>query len=252
MQGNGGGVVFFIKGKVFGGDSGFIYTGTYQSDGKSITGRVKVRNFLPEVVSVMGMAGDYQLILTGSVAGNVIHGKAGIANQTAMGDRGEAHKGRRPTLVGMARTRRRSMSPRGGGCDDQREPRDVQGQIRSFRLPSRNERNWHKKDAGAPPPDWARDVLYIMTIAANWYGPEWCIPGTGGCRRFEHLLDAIRQHLYNGKCREKPPKGDSCRPEWESRRAKCRVEWTLAENGVEHSQIELQSWNATPAQDASL
>jgi hypothetical protein len=43
VQGTGGGVVFFIKGRIFGGDSGFVYTGTYQTDEKTITGIVKVR-----------------------------------------------------------------------------------------------------------------------------------------------------------------------------------------------------------------
>jgi hypothetical protein len=119
------------------------------------------------------------------------------------------------------------MSRRGRrGVDDEGEPRDSQGfQVRTFRLPSRNEKNWHKKDRGAPPPDWAKDVLCIMSIAANWYGPKWCVPGTEGWRRFEGLLEAIRQHLYNGKCLDKPPKNDPRRREWESRRARCRVEW---------------------------
>ena len=85
VQGNGGGVVFFIKGRVFGGDSGFVYTGTYQTDDKSISARVQVRNFLPEVLSVFGIPGDYELKVNGSVAGNVIQGKASLANQEAMG-----------------------------------------------------------------------------------------------------------------------------------------------------------------------
>jgi hypothetical protein len=85
VQGNGGGVVFFIKGKVFGGDTGFVYTGTYQTDEKTLTARIHVRNFLPEVVSVLGVPGDFDLVVTGNVSGNVIHGKAALANQEAMG-----------------------------------------------------------------------------------------------------------------------------------------------------------------------
>src|ERR1700683_941537 len=34
VQGNGGGVVVFMKGRVLGGDTGFVYTGTYQSTEK--------------------------------------------------------------------------------------------------------------------------------------------------------------------------------------------------------------------------
>lgn len=85
VQGNGGGVVFFIKGQIFGGDSGFVYTGTYQTDDTTITGRVKVRNFLPEVLSVFGVSGDYELSLKGNVAGRKIEGSASLVNQAAMG-----------------------------------------------------------------------------------------------------------------------------------------------------------------------
>jgi hypothetical protein len=85
VQGNGGGVVFFIKGRVFGGDSGFVYTGTYQTDEKTITGSIKVHNFLPEVLSVFGIPGDYDLSLRGNVAGNIIKGKASLVGQEAMG-----------------------------------------------------------------------------------------------------------------------------------------------------------------------
>ncbi len=85
VQGNGGGVVFFLKGRIFGGDSGFVYTGTYQTDEKTIAGRVIVRNFLPEVLSVFGVPGDYVLSLKGNVAGQKIEGSASLVNQEAMG-----------------------------------------------------------------------------------------------------------------------------------------------------------------------
>jgi hypothetical protein len=85
VQGNGGGVVFFIKGRIFGGDSGFVYTGTYQTDEKTITGIVKVRNFLPEVASVFGIPGDYELSLKGNVIGQKIEGSASLVNQAAVG-----------------------------------------------------------------------------------------------------------------------------------------------------------------------
>ena len=49
VAGNGGGVAVFIKGRVFGGDSGFVYTGTYNADEKSIAAKISVRNFLPDV-----------------------------------------------------------------------------------------------------------------------------------------------------------------------------------------------------------
>lgn len=85
VQGNGGGVVFFVKGRIFGGDSGFVYTGTYQTDERTISGLVKVRNFLPEVLSVFGVPGDYELRLKGTVAGKIIEGSASLVNREAMG-----------------------------------------------------------------------------------------------------------------------------------------------------------------------
>ena len=49
MQGNGGGVAVFIKGKVFGGDTGYTYMGSYRVEGNSVKTNVMVRNFLPGV-----------------------------------------------------------------------------------------------------------------------------------------------------------------------------------------------------------
>ena len=85
LQASGGGVIFLTKGRIYGGDSGFVYMGTYQRDGNSINGRVKVHNFLPAVPSVFGISGDHELSLSGSVAGDVIKGKASLVNQEGMG-----------------------------------------------------------------------------------------------------------------------------------------------------------------------
>jgi len=72
MQGNGGGVVVFIKGQVFGGDSGSTYIGTYESEDKTIKAHVRVHNYMPGVVSAIGIEGDYDLEVTGTVDGDVI------------------------------------------------------------------------------------------------------------------------------------------------------------------------------------
>lgn len=85
VQGNGGGVIFFLKGCVFGGDSGFVYTGRYQTDQETINARVRVRNFLPDVPSVFGVPGDYELSVKGTVDGQVIKGTASLVDQEAMG-----------------------------------------------------------------------------------------------------------------------------------------------------------------------
>src|SRR5216684_4511908 len=78
--------------------------------------------------------------------------------------------------------------------ENDKEPQDTQGLVRTFKQPSSRQRNWHKKDKGGPLPEWATDIGYIMTIAANWYGVRWCTPGTKDCQRFQCLLEAICQH----------------------------------------------------------
>jgi hypothetical protein len=84
-QGNGGGVAIFMRGHVLGGDTGFIYTGTYRTDEKELSAQVKVRNFLPEVPSVLGVKGDFELSLKGTVAGQVIKASATLVGQPGAG-----------------------------------------------------------------------------------------------------------------------------------------------------------------------
>jgi hypothetical protein len=85
IQGNGGGVVVFLKGHVLGGDTGFVYTGTYESDEKTMSARVSVRNFLPGVPNVLGIEGNFELLLKGTVEGQTIKATASVANQQAAG-----------------------------------------------------------------------------------------------------------------------------------------------------------------------
>jgi hypothetical protein len=76
-----GGVVVFISDKVFGGDSGFMWVGSYRSDGRTIKGRVHVQNFDPDIKSVFGVVGEYDMYFTGNINGDSITGTAMIANQ---------------------------------------------------------------------------------------------------------------------------------------------------------------------------
>lgn len=85
VQGNGGGVVVFMKGHVLGGDSGFVYTGSYQSEENVITARVMVRNLLTGVPNVLGIQGDFELNVKGTVEGNTIKGSASLAKQQGAG-----------------------------------------------------------------------------------------------------------------------------------------------------------------------
>ena|SRR5579862_753872 len=72
LKDKGGGVAVFTKGRILGGDSGTTYIGNYQTDEKTIKGRVRIHNFLPGTVSVIGVEGDYDLDVVGSVEGDVI------------------------------------------------------------------------------------------------------------------------------------------------------------------------------------
>ena len=85
INGNGGGVVFFMKGHVLGGDTGFIYTGSYTTDEKNLSARIFVRNFLPEVPNVLGVKGDFELALQGVADGGVIKASATLVNQQGAG-----------------------------------------------------------------------------------------------------------------------------------------------------------------------
>ena len=76
-----GGIVVFINGKILGGDSGFTWVGTYTGNDQLIKGRVHVHNFDPNIKSVLGVTGDYDMYFSGNVQGETIIGTAMIANQ---------------------------------------------------------------------------------------------------------------------------------------------------------------------------
>jgi hypothetical protein len=76
-----GGIVVFIKGKIFGGDNGFTWVGTYTADDRIIKGRVHVHNFDPAIKSVMDVTGDYDMYFSGNIQTDTITGTAMIANQ---------------------------------------------------------------------------------------------------------------------------------------------------------------------------
>jgi hypothetical protein len=84
-QGGGSGVAVLMKGQILGGESGFTYTGSYKVNEKSITARVCVRRFLPEVPSLVGTVGDYELDLAGTIEGDVIRASASLVNLQGAG-----------------------------------------------------------------------------------------------------------------------------------------------------------------------
>jgi hypothetical protein len=71
----GAGVVVLTNGKVFGGDSGFTYSGSYSVSGDTMTGEVNAQNFEPTVPSLLGVS-SYTLSLRGKITGDVISGQA--------------------------------------------------------------------------------------------------------------------------------------------------------------------------------
>jgi hypothetical protein len=77
VQGFGGGAVTLIHGKVFGGDSGFLYTGSYTDQGGTLSARIHVKRSLPGAPSVMGRD-QFDLELTGTLQGDVITAKGTI------------------------------------------------------------------------------------------------------------------------------------------------------------------------------
>ena len=85
VQGSGGGVVVLTKGHIFGGDTGFYYTGKYETEDTSLRARVTIRKFLPEIESIFGIEGNYDLILTATVEGDVIKGKVVLVGQSGVG-----------------------------------------------------------------------------------------------------------------------------------------------------------------------
>lgn len=72
MAGNGGGVAMFIKGRIFGGDTGYTYVGDYKVSDGAVSAHVSVRNFLAGVPSVLGITGDFDLDIEGKIEGAVI------------------------------------------------------------------------------------------------------------------------------------------------------------------------------------
>ncbi len=73
---SGSGVVVFVNGKVFGGETGFYYLGTYDADDRVLKARIVVRNFDPNMPSGFGIPGDYKIEVSAMLQGEVMAGTA--------------------------------------------------------------------------------------------------------------------------------------------------------------------------------
>ena len=78
-QGVGGGVVVFTKQQVLGGDSGFTYVGSYELKGDLMMAKVSVKNFDASVPNVLGVPGNFELLIEGRVKNDIIDGTGALA-----------------------------------------------------------------------------------------------------------------------------------------------------------------------------
>ena len=78
-QGNGAGVVVLLKGQVYGGDNGFFYVGSYDVKGDSFKGKVSIKNFDASIPNVIGVVGDFDLLIEGTIQGDSINGTGALA-----------------------------------------------------------------------------------------------------------------------------------------------------------------------------
>jgi T3SS negative regulator,GrlR len=78
-EGTGGCVAMLIGGKIFGGDNGFCFMGTYYADKATMKAKVTVQNFDSAVPSIFGLKGDYDLEVSTTIKGDSMTGTAMIA-----------------------------------------------------------------------------------------------------------------------------------------------------------------------------
>ena len=65
VGGSGEGLVVLKQGSANGGDFGYLYTGQFNSDRESLSGRLNIKRWNPSSASVFGPLVDFDLQLTG-------------------------------------------------------------------------------------------------------------------------------------------------------------------------------------------
>ena len=83
-QGEGAGVVVFVQGRVLGGDFGYTYEGNYVVKDNWIAASVHVSNFLPNIASVLGFVGDFDLELKAPIKENSIRATMTLVGKPGM------------------------------------------------------------------------------------------------------------------------------------------------------------------------
>jgi hypothetical protein len=71
VQGWGTGVVVYLAGHIFGGDSAVMFTGTYEQDGDAVNSRIHVKQIAPDLMNVMGPK-EFDLDLAGTREGDKV------------------------------------------------------------------------------------------------------------------------------------------------------------------------------------
>ena len=80
QQVSGSGVAIFSDGKMYGGETGFYYLGSYVVDEGILKARVSIRNFDPSLPIGFGIAGDFDMDVSAMWRGDEIKGTAVISN----------------------------------------------------------------------------------------------------------------------------------------------------------------------------
>jgi hypothetical protein len=83
-QGEGAGVVVFVQGRLLGGDFGYTYEGNYTIQRDWIAASIHVANFLPNIPSVLGYVGDFDLEFQAPIKESVIQGTMSLVGQTGI------------------------------------------------------------------------------------------------------------------------------------------------------------------------
>jgi hypothetical protein len=83
-QGEGAGVVVLTNGRILGGDFGYTYEGNYFTKENWMAATIHVANFLPNVASVLGFVGDFDLEMKAPITGDVIKATLSVVGHPNM------------------------------------------------------------------------------------------------------------------------------------------------------------------------
>jgi hypothetical protein len=79
-QGIGGGVIVLDGSHIRGGDNGYTYVGTYHVENDILKASVLVSNFDSSIPNVLGIPGDFRLLVEGKIVGDEIKAAGWLAD----------------------------------------------------------------------------------------------------------------------------------------------------------------------------